>query len=80
MIEQKDLIVTALGECQHPSSLNLKSASHPQASFFVSDSMRIRLDLTADESAGIHPLTLEVAGPRQRIFFEPDRTTAAIVT
>ena len=81
MIEQQDLIVTALGECQHASPLNLKSASHPQASFFVSDSRRIRLDLTVhSESESADPLSLEEAGPRQKIFFQPDRTTAAIVT
>ncbi len=81
IIEQHDLIVTTLGECQHPSPLNLKSASHEQASFFVCDAKRIRLDLTLHpESEGIDPLSLEESGPRQRIFFAPDRTTAAIVT
>jgi 6-phosphofructokinase 1 len=81
MIEQQDLIVTVLGECRHASPLNLQSASHEQASFFASDSERIRLDLMLDpEAEKTDPLSLEEAGPRQRIFFEPDRTTAAIVT
>ena len=81
MIEQQDLMVTALGECRHASPLNLQSASHEQASFFVSDSARIRLDLTVDpEAEKTDPLSLEEAGPRQRIFFDPERTTAAIVT
>jgi 6-phosphofructokinase 1 len=81
MIEQPDLTVKTLGECQHPSPLDLRSASHQQACFFDSDSDRIRLDLTIDsESESTEPLSLEVAGPRQRIFFEPRGTTAAIVT
>jgi 6-phosphofructokinase 1 len=81
MIEQQDLIVNALGDCQYLSPLDLKSASHQQANFFVSDSTRVRLDLAVhSESASIDPLSLEVAGPRPQIFFEPDRTTAAIVT
>ena len=81
MIEQQDLIVMSLGQCQYPSPLDLKSASHQQATFFVSDSTRVRLDLTVDsESESIDPLSLETAGPRPQIFFEPDRVTAAIVT
>lgn len=81
MIEQQDLIVTALGDCRYPSPLDLKSASHQQATFFVSDSTRVRLDLTIhSESDRIDPLSLEVAGPRPQIFFEPERATAAIVT
>ena len=81
MVEQQQLIVTTLGECRHPSPLNLESASHEHASFFVSDSRRIRLDLVLDpEAERTDPLSLEEAGPRQRIFFEPNRTTAAIVT
>ena len=81
MIEQRDLIVTALGECRHPSPLNLQSVSHEHASFFVSDSQRIRLDLMLHpEPDRTDPLSLEEAGPRQKIFFEPERTTAAIVT
>ena len=92
-IGRQDLLVTSLGECRHDSPLNLASASHEEASFFVPDSRRIRLDLTvntngADGANGANeanrersdPLTLEEAGPRQRIFFEPERTTAAIVT
>ena len=48
MVEQQQLIVTTLGECRHPSPLNLESASHEHASFFVSDSRRIRLDVAID--------------------------------
>jgi 6-phosphofructokinase 1 len=81
MIEQEELIVTTLGECQYPSPLNLESASHPQADFYVGDAKRIQLDLTVHpESSTTDPLSLEVAGPRQRIFFQPNQTTAAIVT
>ena len=78
MIEQQDLSVTTLGECQYSSPLNLDSASHAGADFFVSESERIRLDATLRAAPDrTEPLSLEEAGPRQRIFFEPRRTTAA---
>ena len=81
MIEHKDLIVSALGECRYSSPLKLESAGCEEARFFVSDSERIRLDLRVrPEPEDTEPLSLEEAGPRRRIFFEPERTTAAIVT
>jgi 6-phosphofructokinase 1 len=81
MIEHQDLIVTTLGECRHPSPLHFESAGHERARFFVSDAERVRLDITVpSKQEGSDPLSLEEAGPRQRIFFEPARTTAAIVT
>ena len=81
MLTSQDLVVKSLGECRLASPLNLESASHPQASYFVSDSDRVRLDvMSAPKSADTELLSLEVAGPRQRIFFRPGETTAAIVT
>ena len=81
MLKPEDLAVKSLGQCQHVSPLNLASASHPQANYFVSDSDRVRLDVVwRPESAETTPPSLEIAGPRQHIFFRPDETTAAIVT
>jgi 6-phosphofructokinase 1 len=81
MIEQKDLIVTELGKCRYRSPLNLGSASHEQVGFFVPDSRRIRLDIGLPPEPGpADPLSLEEAGPREQIFFDPAETTAAIVT
>ncbi len=82
MITQQDLLVKTLGEARHPSPLDLGSATESAGAHFVSDEERIRLELTVrpgtdDESAA---LSLEQAGPRERIFFEPSKTTAAIVT
>ena len=81
MLVPQDLLVHSLGECKHDSPLNFDSASHREASYFVSDAERIRLDITlrpGHENA--EPASLEVAGPRERIFFRPEETTAAIVT
>jgi len=52
---------------------------------FVDDAERIFLDphlesVRRDFAAGIDPPSFEVAGPRARIYFEPDKVRAAIVT
>jgi 6-phosphofructokinase 1 len=81
MIQQQDLIVSTLGECNHASPSDLRSASHSGASFFVSDVQRVRLDVEIpSEIQSSESLSLEKAGPRERIFFQPENATAAIVT
>ena len=81
MIKQNDLVVSSLGPCEFPSPLNFESPSHPQASHFRSDADRVRLDVRVRDSASeTGPVTLEEAGPRERIFFDPTQTTAAITT
>lgn len=81
MVNQQDLDVSSLGEGRYRSPLSFKSASHPQASCFVADSERIRLDVTLNpEREETEPSSLERAGPREQIFFQPGQTTAAIVT
>lgn len=81
MTEQQDLMVTTLGDCAYASPANLRSASSSNAHFFVAGDQRIRLDVEiSSEPTLAEPLSLEKAGPRERIFFQPDQTTAAIVT
>ncbi len=81
MIEQQDLMVHTLGECQYRSPLLFDSPSERKKSHFVSDSTRLRVNVDVGpepaESAG---LSFEKAGPRERIFFNPPDTTAAVVT
>ncbi len=66
----------------------LRSPLHhggPQGVRFRRDSERVLYDdtlagLHATQDAGTKPVTFEVAGPRERIFFDPAKTTAGIVT
>ncbi len=66
----------------------LRSPLHhggPQGVRFRRDSERVLYDdtlagLHATQDAGVKPVTFEVAGPRERIFFDPAKTTAGIVT
>ncbi len=63
--------VTQLGECHFPSPLHR----------FVSDDLHVPADLHWSEG---HPpprtMLFEQAGPRARLFFDPPRTRAAVVT
>lgn len=81
MLQPKDLIVATLGDCELDSPLVFDSPSHHRDTHFVPDSVRIRYNV----EIGVEPdatdeLSFEKAGPREKIFFDPARTAAAIVT
>ncbi len=81
MAKPADFVVSSLGQCRFASPLNFDSPSHTQASHFRSDSDRVRLDVRVrDAVVETEPVTLEEAGPRERIFFDPTQSTAAIAT
>ncbi len=72
-----DFSIATLGLCEIDSPLN--------STHFVSDDEKIlfnirvsALDAVTDASGA--PLSVESAGPRRKIFFDPQNTTAAIVT
>jgi 6-phosphofructokinase 1 len=69
--------VKTLGPGAIPSPVRYRS--------FVTDSGRVLYDLDAGRIAekireGKKPITFEEAGPREKIFFDPDTVTAAVVT
>ncbi|MGZ6292869.1 MAG: ATP-dependent 6-phosphofructokinase, partial [Syntrophales bacterium] len=72
-----DFIIRDLGERTIPSPVNV--------SYYTHDSKRILHNIYLEHykdmiTADGVPLSLEVAGPRERIFFDPAQTKAAIVT
>lgn len=76
MLSKQDIEVTSLGPCQYDSPL------HPtRDGGFVPPSARI---LQQSEISDQQPLdasiSFEKAGPRRHLFFQPEETTAAIVT
>jgi 6-phosphofructokinase 1 len=76
MINQASLNVTQLGTCNIPSPLKRKGKTR-----FVAESARVVYNTEIDlESAANPGLLLERAGAREQIFFDPDKTTVAIVT
>ncbi len=82
MLRQSDLNVTTLGAQRFPTPLDFDSPSHPNSTHFIAERQRIRLDIRIgddlDDRSEI--LSFEEAGPRDQIFFEPARTSAALVT
>ena len=72
-----DFSIASLGDCRIDSPLNI--------SHFISDEDRILFNTRLDnydkfKDAQGRPLSVESAGPRKIIYFDPARTKAAIVT
>lgn len=74
---QYDFTIQSLGECTIPSPVSV--------SYFTSNEKRILFNIYLNQyerlkSSDGHPLSVEVAGPREKIFFDPSKTKAAVVT
>ena len=72
-----DFTIQKLGEGTIASPLNVQ--------YFTYDSKRILFNIEIQRYADLKtadgfPLSIEVAGPREKIFFDPPKTKAAIVT
>ena len=80
MIKPKDTIITVLGEPKYSSPLREKGWSVGGAPF-ISDEAKARyqaeIGVARERPADVF---FEIAGPRQKIFFNPKETRAAIVT
>jgi 6-phosphofructokinase 1 len=76
-LELKDFSIQSLGE-QTISSAVMVSYFTPddKRTLFNNDLQHYLDDKTSEET----PLSLEIAGPREKIFFDPPKTKAAIVT
>jgi 6-phosphofructokinase 1 len=79
----KDFAVSTLGPAELISPL--QGLRHEANADFVTDEHRVLFDYSlekvkaATESDG-EPITIERSGPRERIYFQPGRTIAAVVT
>ena len=80
-LKQADLAVSTLGEATYPSPLALSSTPDDEVADFVPDDARVMLQVETTASAALEPPVLfEKAGPRSRIYFDPSRSRAGIVT
>ncbi|MEK7728909.1 MAG: 6-phosphofructokinase, partial [candidate division KSB1 bacterium] len=80
-MESSDYQIETLGECQFDSPLGLPVSTGAGIAGYVSDTIRILVNL--EQHAAQHdpkPMTLEKAGAREKIYFRPGYTKAAIVT
>lgn len=85
MVEQLDLAIRTLGTCRVDSPLSPFLDQRSQTPHYVEESDRVLFDDTVSAMAarGKPPEELpgfEPAGPRRKIFFDPSKTRAGIVT
>ena len=84
-MNQEDFKIKNLGPCKILSP-SLRSMKKSMPDFhFVEDTERVLFDVIWDENTSNNgqmspPLSMERAGPRKSIYFDPSKTTAAIVT
>jgi 6-phosphofructokinase 1 len=77
-----DLVISTLGAATLPSPLQLSTVPGDEIADYVPDDARVLFDVevSSARSSSSPALVFEKAGPRERIFFDPARTTAGIVT
>jgi 6-phosphofructokinase 1 len=81
MLTPDKLVVDTLGECTIRSPLNLSTIPNDEIADFVPDEARVLLNVERKDGEDIDTsLAFEKAGPRQKLFFDPKNTRAAIVT
>jgi 6-phosphofructokinase 1 len=80
MYKQADLEITTLGPRNIRSPLKLSTIPGDGIGDFTPDNARMMFEPRFLEGQAPLPLSLEQAGPREHIYFDPKKTKAAIVT
>ena len=85
MSDTNQFEIERLGTSQYESPLKLSTTKGDHLFNFVNEADRLVFDLSLEQynhclNTGTTPICMEQAGPRQHIFFESNKTTAAIVT
>jgi len=81
----EEFLVSELGSRTIPSPLNLSHTKGDGVYDYIDDAERILYDvsyinLKKNQETGINPISFEKAGPLAKIYFDPSKTKAAIVT
>ncbi len=79
-LRPEQLEVSTLGPCQFKSPLKRSKRTGEGVGTYVPDDMRVLYELRHREGEPIHPVSFERAGAREDLFFDPNKTRAAIVT
>ncbi len=84
-IKQEDLVIPKLGNPKIDSPLGLSTVYGDNIANYTDDSNYILFDYLKDNVINViknnkSPLAFEMAGPRQKIYFDPSKTNAAVVT
>lgn len=85
MIDSRDLEITSLGQCHFDSPVVKFWEATECRVPFITDNDRVVFNRTLDSLKAWSgepekSPSLEIAGPREKIFFDPQKTKAAIVT
>ena len=80
-----NVAVESLGPCKVPSPLSLNLIKGDEIASFVFDDERLLFDVTLRSfhqhaKDGVDPLSFEMAGPREHIYFDPAKVKTALVT
>lgn len=78
----EDTTISSLGDCKYKSPLHLNVKMDKMEDYgFVSETEKVRFSHEVDiKNPPLSELLFEKAGPREKIFFDPAKTRAAIVT
>jgi 6-phosphofructokinase 1 len=84
-MDHSDLLVKSLGVAKIKSPLTQAVRNYSPLYKFIKDSERILYDISLDNytaclNSGQPPLSIEKAGPRENIYFEPAKTKVGIIT
>ena len=84
-LQASDLLVDSLGDPIIPSPLGLNMEDGDGTANYVADTRTVLYNLDRDEiqaaiRAGVEPPAFQMAGPRQKIYFDGASVRAAIVT
>ena len=79
-MEELDFTIQTLGQSNIQSPISLSKDVGDYIANYVEDDHCILYDITSRSSKAGAPGMLEVAGPREKIFFDPTACKAAIVT
>jgi len=81
MLTSDDLTVRTLGPCNYDSPLNLSETAGDGLPDYTPDGTRVQYNVSTIPGKKVdYNLSFEKAGPRARLFFDPKKVYAAIVT
>ncbi len=81
MLKQEETKVQVLGDPQYPSPLNLSTVYGDGIGNFTPENAKVHYQVElVDTNKSRENVFFEKSGPRQQIYFKPEKTKAAIVT
>ena len=80
-----DFIVPTLGKCTVENPIKKRISEESQKQIFIKEGERVIYNSNLDyythcKETGEEPISFEKAGPQEKIYFDPSKTKAAIVT